>query len=96
MTGSSPPAAGAVAGPPPLPPIRSGIAYIVVPATIVWFLLFVVLLFLRPTLQAHNSMIWLWTCLAGWLLGLVGLAIYSWQRSAARRGHRGAQASALN
>jgi hypothetical protein len=98
MTGSStpPPGPPPVAGPPPLPAIRSGVAYIVIPGTVAWFLAFVVLLFLTDTLRAHDAMIWLWTCLAGWVLGLLGLAIFGWQRSAARRGRRGAQTSALN
>ena len=84
------------AGPPPLPPIRGGIAYIVVPGTIAWFVAFVGLLFFTDSLRTHHAMTWLWTCLAGWILGLVGLAIYGWQRSAARRGRRGAQTSALD
>jgi hypothetical protein len=92
MTGSpSPPSSG----PPPLPPIRGGIAYIVVPGTVAWFAAFAGLLFFADSLRAHNAMIWLWTCLAGGILGLIGLGIYSWQRSAARRGRRGAQTSAL-
>lgn len=92
MTGSAP----TPAGPPPLPPIRSGVAHIVVPGTIVWFVAFVVLAFSTDFLRAHDAMIWLWTCLAGWILGLVGLALQAWQRSAARRGRRGAQVSALD
>jgi hypothetical protein len=82
-------------GPPPLPPVRSGIAYIVVPATVLWFVAFIVLLFFTDELRAHDAMLWLWTCLAGWILGLMGLSVYGWQRSAARRGHRGAQTAAL-
>ena len=84
------------ASPPPLPPIRGGIGYIVVPSTIAWFLAFVVLLFFIPDLRAHDAMIWLWTCLAGGILGLMGLGVYGWQRAAARQGRRGAQTSALN
>jgi hypothetical protein len=79
-----------------LPPIRGGVAYIVVPGTVAWFVAFVVLLFATDFLQRHSAMIWLWTCLAGWVLGLVGLGIHGWQRSAARRGRRGAQTSALD
>lgn len=97
MTGSSPsPATSTPAGPPPLPPVRGGIAYIVVPGTIVWFVAFVVLIFATDFLREHDAMIWLWTCLTGWILGLVGLGIFGWQRSAARRGRRGAQTSALD
>ena len=32
-----------------------------------------------------------WTTTAGWVLGLIGYAIFRWQRSAARRGSRSAQ-----
>lgn len=97
MTGSpASPADPAHTGPPPLPPIHSGVARIVVPGTVVWFVAFVVLLFVTDFLRAHHAMIWLWTCLAGWILGLTGLALQAWQRSAARRGRRGAQTSALN
>ena len=81
--------------PPPLPPVRSGVAYIVVPGTVVWLAAFVVLLFFTDSLRAADATIWLWTCLAGFLLGLLGLSIFAWQRAAARRGHRGAQTSAL-
>jgi len=95
MTGSSQVTAGPPAGPPPLPPIRVGIPSIVIPGTAVWFVAFVVLLFFIDDLRQSNAMIWLWTCLAGWILGFVGLGIYSWQRSAARRGRRGAQTSSL-
>lgn len=67
----------------------------VIPGTAAWFVLFVVLLFFVPSLRAHDVLIWLWTALAGWLLGFVGLAIYAWQRTAARRGSRGASSMAL-
>ena len=32
-----------------------------------------------------------WTCTAGWVIGLLGYALFRWQRSAARRGSRAAQ-----
>ncbi|WP_190818970.1 DUF2530 domain-containing protein [Saccharopolyspora pogona] len=31
-----------------------------------------------------------WTCLAGGALGIIGYGVFRWQRSAARRGSRGA------
>jgi hypothetical protein len=68
---------------------------IVVPATVVWFVGFVVLLFFISSLREADAMIWLWTCLAGWVLGLMGLSVYGWQRWAARRGRRSASRSAL-
>lgn len=87
---------GAPSGPPPLPPIQGGIGSIVVPGTALWFLAFAILLFFTDRLREHNAMVWLWTCLAGGVLGVVGMGIYSWQRSAARKGRRGAQTSALD
>jgi hypothetical protein len=81
----------------PLPPVRgAGLAHVIIPGTALWFVALVVLLFMLPTLRAHDAMLWMWTALAGWLLGFVGLAIYGWQRAAARRGSRGASRSALD
>jgi hypothetical protein len=34
---------------------------------------------------------WIWACLCGGLLGLIGFGMMHWQRSAARRGARGAR-----
>lgn len=82
--------------PPPLPPVRAGLAHIVIPSTAVWFLGFVVLLLFIPQLRAHDAMVWLWTFLTGGVLGLIGLTIYFWQRRAARRGTRGASSMALD
>lgn len=31
-----------------------------------------------------------WTCIAGFLLGITGYGVFRWQRSASRRGSRGA------
>lgn len=82
---------------PPLPPVRgAGLAHVLILATALWLVALVVLLFTIPTLRSHDAMLWLWTALAGWLLGFVGLAIYSWQRAAARRGSRGASTLALD
>jgi hypothetical protein len=84
------------AGLPPLPPVRgAGLAHVIIPGTVAWFVAFVVLLFVLPTMRAHGATLWLWTALAGWLLGFVGMAIYLWQRAAARRGSRGASRAAL-
>ncbi len=89
-------ASSSPSGPPPLPPYHTGLTGIVVVGVVVWFVGFLVLLFFVDQLRAHDALVWLWTCLTGAGLGLVGLAIYHWQRSAARRGHRGAQSSALD
>ncbi len=84
------------AGPPPLPAVRAGLAHIVIPATAIWFVGFVVLLFFVDDLRAHDAMIWLWTCLAGFILGLLGLSVYALQRRAARLGRRTANQMALD
>lgn len=80
----------------PLPPVRGGgLAHVVIPGTALWLVGLIVLVVLIPTLRAHDALLWLWTALAGFLLGFVGLAIYGWQRAAARRGSRGASQMAL-
>ena len=77
--------------PPPLPsrltdlrpPLWIGIG--------LWFIAFVVLLVARLGFHTGPPTVWLWTCLAGWVLGLIGMGIVHWQRDAARRGSRSAQ-----
>lgn len=96
VTQSPEPAAAEPAGPPPLPPVRSGLAHLVVPATGIWFVGFLVMLFFIGPLREHHAMNWLWTFLSGWVLGLIGLSIYFWQRHAARRGTRGSSSMALD
>ncbi len=82
--------------PPALPPVTTGLWHIAVPGTAIWFVAFVVLLFFIPELQANDAMIWLWTCLAGFVLGLMGLSVYALQRRAARLGRRTANQMALD
>lgn len=82
--------------PPELPPVRTGLWHIAVPGTAIWFVASVILLFLIPTLQANDAMIWLWTCLAGFALGVTGLSVYALQRRAARLGRRSANQMALD
>jgi len=45
---------------------------IVAVGTVLWFVAFVVLLPFYGWLGRHDHRLWLWTCLAGWLLGLAG------------------------
>lgn len=82
--------------PPALPPVTTGVWHIAVPGTVIWLIAVVVLLFFIPELQSNDAMIWLWTCLAGFGLGLLGLTIYAWQRRAARLGKRSANRMALD
>jgi len=94
---SSEPAAGpARYTPPALPPVRANLYHIVGPLTAIWSLALIVLLFRVSSLREHHHMIWLWTAAAGSFLGCLGLSVYLWQRSAARRGHKSAQQMALD
>jgi Protein of unknown function (DUF2530) len=76
--------------PPPLPARLLALPPVIYIGTAIWFALFCVLLVLRYAFDLLPP-IWLWTALAGWILGLIGLAIMWWQRTASRRGTRGAQ-----
>lgn len=57
------------------PAVRINARRIVTAGTALWFVAFVVLLPFYDWLGAHHHRLWLWTCLAGWLLGLLGLLI---------------------
>ena len=57
------------------PPVRINARRIVVIGTALWFVAFVALLPFYNWLGRHDHRIWLWTCLAGWILGLIGVAI---------------------
>jgi hypothetical protein len=83
--GAPPPAA-----PPPLPPRLLALPPLIYIGTATWFAVFTVLLVLRYVFDLGPP-IWLWTALAGWLLGLSGIPIMWWQRTASRRGTRGSQ-----
>ena len=82
--------------PPELPPVKSNLFHIVVPLTGVWFIAMVVLLIRLSAVRADGHLVWLWTAAAGTFLGGLGLSVYGWQRSAARRGRRSAQQMALD
>lgn len=57
------------------PPVRMNAGRIVAVGTALWFVAFVVLLFFYDDLGRHGHRIWLWTCLAGWVLGIIGWLI---------------------
>jgi hypothetical protein len=67
---------------PPAVPINA--RRIVVAGTAIWFVAFVVLLPFWGWLGRHDHRIWLWTCLAGWCLGLVGLIVMARHRRMGR------------
>jgi hypothetical protein len=58
--------------------------------TSLWFVALCGLLVARYVFDVGPP-IWLWTALAGTVLGIIGFLIMLWQRSASRRGQRGAQ-----
>ncbi len=76
--------------PPSLPHRLSDMPTVVGIGSALWLLGAVVLLALW--LVAGRPLdVWFATCLAGGGLGALGYGIFRWQRSAARRGSRGAQ-----
>ncbi|MQA16174.1 MAG: DUF2530 domain-containing protein [Pseudonocardiaceae bacterium] len=70
---------------PPLPRSLTDARPLVLAATIAWFIGAVVLGI------AGIGGDWVWTCVTGGGLGLLGLVVIEWQRRSARRGSRGAQ-----
>lgn len=77
-----------------MPPLPGGLTDLRPPLWIgigLWFAAFVVLLVARLGFHVGPPTVWLWTCFSGWVLGLIGLGIVYWQRSAARGGSRAAQ-----
>ncbi|MEV6234166.1 DUF2530 domain-containing protein [Saccharopolyspora shandongensis] len=69
---------------PPLPRRLADPTPVVLFGTALWFA-GVVLFGIRDW-----ASIQFWTCLAGGVLGIIGYGVFRWQRSAARRGSRGA------
>lgn len=67
------------------PPAEVNSRRIVVFGTVLWFVAFVALLPFCGWLGDHHHRIWLWTSLAGWVLGLLGLALMSRHRRAGRK-----------
>jgi hypothetical protein len=65
-------------------PLEADTVRIVAVGTALWFASFLVLLPFRGRLAEHGNEIWLWTCLAGGLLGLLGLLLATRARAAAR------------
>lgn len=66
------------------PPVQMNSRRIVIVGSTLWFVAFVVLLPFYGWLGRHGHRIWLWTCLAGWLLGIVGWLIISRHRRMGR------------
>lgn len=75
---------------PELPAQLTALLPIVIVGTLIWFAGFVVLA-IHDFGGGRTPSVWLWTCLAGVVISLIGIGIMSWQRAAARRGSRSAQ-----
>ncbi|MFI7676158.1 DUF2530 domain-containing protein [Actinophytocola sp. NPDC049390] len=76
--------------PPPLPDRLLALPPLVYVGTAAWLVALCALLVGRYVFDVFPP-IWLWTALAGTILGLIGFPIMAWQRRANRRGSRGAQ-----
>ena len=76
--------------PPPLPHRFSDMPTVVGAGTALWSLGAVALL-VAHVVGGRPLDVWFATCVTGVALGGLGVAIFSWQRAAARRGSRTAQ-----
>ncbi|MTD56643.1 DUF2530 domain-containing protein [Amycolatopsis sp. RM579] len=75
---------------PELPSRLTALFPMVVVGTAAWLAGFAVFA-IRDFGGGRTPSIWLWTCLAGVVISLIGMGIMTWQRTAARRGSRSAQ-----
>jgi hypothetical protein len=66
------------------PAVQINARRIIMIGTALWFVGFVALLPFYGWLGRHDHRIWLWTCLAGWILGFVGYAIMRRHRAEGR------------
>ncbi len=61
-------------------PLPVNASTVIVIGTALWCAGFVVLLFFAGRLADGGRLVWLWTALAGWVLGLLGLWIAARQQ----------------
>lgn len=61
-------------------PMQANEVLVIGTGTGLWLLAFIVLLPLRATLHRHHTEWWLWVCVAGFALGLLGLALVTRHR----------------
>ena len=66
------------------PPAQINSARIAIIGTLLWFVAFLVLLPFYGRLHDHGHSDWLWTCLAGWILGLIGTSVTARHRKQGR------------
>jgi hypothetical protein len=81
---------GELPAPPPLPGGLVDVRPLVAGGTAAWLLAFCGLALARWAGHEPPTE-WLWICLCGGALGIIGLGIATWQRSAASRDSRRAQ-----
>jgi hypothetical protein len=75
--------------PPPLPRGLANPRPVIVVCTVIWFVTAAALLVIGTPAE------WVWSCVVGGMLGLLGLTVMRLQRSAALRGSKGAQQGLL-
>lgn len=66
------------------PAVRMNARRIAVVGTVLWFVAFVAALCAWSWLSDHGHRDWLWTCLAGWILGALGTTLVSRHRRQGR------------
>jgi len=66
------------------PAVQINARRIVAAGTVLFFVAFVALLPFYGWLGDHDHRVWLWTCLAGWILGLMGYSIMRRHRDEGR------------
>jgi uncharacterized membrane protein len=66
--------------------VRLDARKVVLTGTALWFLAFLVLLPFWTWLGEHHHRLWLWTCLAGWALGVLGYLLMAKHRREGRTG----------
>jgi hypothetical protein len=68
----------------PPEPVQVDSQRVILIGTAIWFVAFVVLLPFYDWLGHHGHRVWLWTCLAGWILGLISLPLIRKHRNQGR------------
>ena len=66
------------------PAVQIDARRVVIAGIALWFLGFLVLLPFWGWLGRHDHRVWLWTCLAGAVLGVIGYALMARHRRAGR------------
>jgi NO-binding membrane sensor protein with MHYT domain len=73
---------------PEVEPLEADAVLVLGIGTVLWAVAFVGLLPFKATLRAHDASWWLWVCVAGVALGLLGMRVASRQRDRLRAAAR--------